>query len=823
MAPGTLPCTAKPARISYVAGGLLVRAVLLLIGFTASIAQIALLREFLAAFGGNEMSIGIGLAAWLLWTGAGSVSAGALVRRIRQPRMVLAGLETLLACILPVTILGMRSARAALQAAPGESLGPGPGLAVALTSLAPLCLISGALFAVGAALRVRESCEGPDEATRTVYWLEALGSAVGGALAALVLIRWLNALQIAWLLGVLNLLAACCLAIRRVWARAAAACLLGALAVGAWLPGGVPAFERSSLANLWPGYRVAATRNSAYGSLAVIETGGTRTLYENGQLLFSAPDPENAEEAVHYALLQHPAPKSLLLIGGGFNGSLEEAARHRGLSDIEDVEFDPAIPELASRYFAEQWQPVTAQPGRIRVRIDDGRRYLKNAARPFDAIIVNLPEPRTAQLNRFYTLEFFREAAARLTPGGVLSFQLPGSESYISADRAEFLRSVNRTLRAAFPEVAVMPGETVHFFACKRAGGLARNADDLLARLRQRGLSTAYVREYYLPFRMSADRVAALEEAIRPESDTRLNRDFEPVAYYFNVELWSSQFGGAYARLFRSVAAIPFERIAFWLALLPLAAGIVRLIRPAPRLAAAGCVAGMGFTLIGMEVLLLFAFQALYGYVYRELAVLIAAFMGGMALGSWLSRGVGSGGTATRRRLEVWSKSPGALAGVQAIAAAAPVGLCLLFGLRLPDGFGQILFVCLALGCGLLGGYQFPLASRAYFGSSGGPQRGTGNPARRRLQAAFGTRVQARTPPEGGGSQDCLPHIPGEERRGLGTLYALDLAGSAAGAALFAAWLIPVFGFFRTALLAAELNLAAALLALPARKPRQPI
>ena len=54
------------------AGGSPTRAALILIGFTASIAQIALLRELLAAFGGNEMSIGLALAGWLLWTAAGA-------------------------------------------------------------------------------------------------------------------------------------------------------------------------------------------------------------------------------------------------------------------------------------------------------------------------------------------------------------------------------------------------------------------------------------------------------------------------------------------------------------------------------------------------------------------------------------------------------------------------------------------------------------------------------------------------------------------------------------------------------------------------------
>ena len=78
-------------------------------------------------------------------------------------------------------------------------------------------------------------------------------------------------------------------------------------------------------------------RNSIYGNLTVTQTGapakvfvagvenrdtGTiRSMYSNGAILANAPDPAAAEEAVDYALLEHAAPRSILLIGGGVNGA----------------------------------------------------------------------------------------------------------------------------------------------------------------------------------------------------------------------------------------------------------------------------------------------------------------------------------------------------------------------------------------------------------------------------------------------------------------------------------------------------------------------
>jgi predicted membrane-bound spermidine synthase len=191
------------------------------------------------------------------------------------------------------------------------------------------------------------------------------------------------------------------------------------------------------------------------------------------------------------------------------------------------------------------------------------------------------------------------------------------------------------------------------------------------------------------------------------------------------------------------------------------------------RFAASFSTAAMGFTAIGLEMLLLLGFQAVYGYVYRQLAVLLAAFMAGMALGSWLGmRPTARGGMRV-------------LAITQALAAFAPLVLLGLFqAIGRANGAAslaasQIAFPALALVSGMLGGYEFPVASRIFF---------EGKDAAERPSA----------------------------------LYALDLAGSCVGAVLFSAWFVPVFGFFRTAWLSAMVSLAPAATALLAGSERDP-
>ena len=746
-----------------------IRAVIILIGFTAAIAQIVLLRELMVVFYGNEISIGLMLASWLFWTAAGSGVAGRLPWRGCHPRHLMAATQVLLAAVLPGTVLAVRTAKGLLQTVPGEVLGPSPMLLTSLAVLAPLCTLSGALFTIGSRICATDEIASAGEATGSVYLWEAVGSTAGGLAAGLVLVRLLGSLEIVWFLSVLNLTAACGLAIPVRRLRLVAIGAMAGIAALLEYSGAPRRTEEISQERLWRGQHLNATRNSIYGNLAVTGTEGSRTVYENGVVLFNVPDPAAAEEAVHYALLEQPSPRSLLLIGGGINGSIAEALRHQSLERVDYVELDPAVLDLARAYFPAQWHMLQTNP-RVHVHVTDGRMFVKTTLSAFDVVIVNLPDPLNAQLNRFYTAEFFREVSRKLTPAGVLSFQLRSSENYISPELGQFLRIIYKTLRTVFPEVTAIPGETVHFFAARRQGILASGAADLLARLHARNLQTSYVSEYFIPSRMMPDRMLDLERQIQPAPSVPINRDFAPVAYYFDVALWSSQFNQAYRRLFRGLAGIRFGVL---LAALGMIIGMIaigiRLLKGRCRrqVLAISCTAATGFTMIGLEMLLLLGFQAVYGYVYQQLAIVIAGFMAGMALGSRLVlRRPALGGM---RLLGI----------TQMLVAVAPLALVGLFAAMERAGSAAVLaggrlgFPAAALACGMLGGFGFPLASRIFF--------------------------SARRP---------------SDRSRLGALYALDLAGSCLAAILFSTWFVPVFGFLRTALLSAMLGMAPAVLAM---------
>jgi len=746
------------------------KAALILTGFSAVVGQIVLLRELIVVFNGNEMSVGIMLATWLLWTAAGSSVASRIALSEANTRRAVAALNCGMALSLPLTIFALRASRSWFQTVPGELISPLSMMLSSLVCLSVFCGSTGALFGSAARMVKLECAVSARHAAGSAYMFEAVGSSIGGIVASILLLRLLAPFQIAAIVALLNLCMAAVLLLRPTRAQFAAIAGVAVLAAFPLLTTLAPRSQRAAQAQLWRGFHLLGSRDSIYGNLAVTETGEIRSIYSNGVLLANVPDLSVAEESVHYALLEHPAPRRVLLIGGGINGSIAEALKHPTVERIDYVELDPALIAMARQYLPAQSISALADP-RVHVHFKDGRSYLRATEERFDAILVNVPDPQTAQLNRFYTVEFFRSARNHLLPGGVLALELRSSEETMSPDLQDFLRCMERTLQQVFPNISVIPGDTIHFFAAMEPGILSEDPHTLMSRLGERKIATQYVGNF-IPFRMMPDRMDQVHAQLAPLAATPVNRDFKPIAYYLDMALWSTQFHAGWSRWFRAAAQIRFARLmAALLAASILLAALAGLIparaRRAPA-AAAFSVTATGFTLMALQVLLLLAFQSIFGYVYHQLAILIGLGMAGIALGSWLGM---------RRSAVSRSSSCGRLAFTQfllAVSAPALIGaISLLALLSAPVSTwiaAQCVFPALAAVSGMLGGYQFPLASAIYLEE-------------------------------------------GNKRRSLGTLYALDLLGGCAGALLLSTWLIPVFGFWRTTWLCATVNLAPTLLA----------
>lgn len=746
------------------------RLVLLLAGLAAAIGQIVLIREVIVLFNGNELSLGIALAAWLMWTAIGSGLTGWLFQKRAHVRSILAGVEILCGLSLPFTICALREARAFSQTVPGELLGPVPAALLCLLCLSVFCALSGSLFSLAARMMHQECTISPMQASSSAYLLETSGAALGGILTSILLLRVLECMQIAALVAFLGVAIGACLYIRRLRDQIAVL-TIAVFSAFPLMTQVAPRLDVFTQQRLWPEFDLLASQDSPYGRLTVISANSMRSIYENGSILANVPDPAAAEESVHYALLEHLAPRNVLLIGNAMNGSISEILKHPSIERLDYVELDPMLITMYWRLFPREAAQSLSDP-RVHIHEMDGRLYLQTAVSKFDVILVNVLDPANAQLNRVYTAEFFHTVREHLVSTGLLALQLHSSAETTGPELAAFLQCIDRTLRTVFPRVVVIPGESLHFFASANSAALTDDPQVLVTRLRDRDLQTLYVREYFIPFRMMPDRMAQMRELLKVRAGTPINRDFHPAAYFYSTVLWSGQFGQRYVHLLEKAGSIPFSWVLISTIALSIASAAILALSASPKTqtsaTALWSVVANGYTLMTLQILLLLAFQSVFGYVYHELALLIGMFMAGIAIGSWL--GIKrAAGTSPRFLLRAAALSQILL------AASAPLllGVAYLLAQNFQSGvtfsLARAVFPILGALFAIPGGYLFPIASGIYLNRA----------------------------PE----------------TNLASLYALDLVGGCAGALVLAGCLIPLFGFWAVAWLAVSLSLAPAALA----------
>ncbi len=726
-------------------------------------AQVLILRELLVLARGQELKLALGLWCWLLWTGLGALLGGRRPSWTEVPPGRLGGLLTLLGLLLPATILAIRGVPAWVGVAAGQVLPLAAGLGLFLALLAPFGLVSGYFFPC--ACRALAD-QGPGGAPGRVYGLETLGAALGVLVLQLFLLGRYGSSDLSLAAGLLLVLSPLLLdrplGWRRLGLRLSAALLL-LLAFG-WLT------QLEDLSRSWqmPGRRVTATADSPYAFLSASRESGQVSFFANNLWQFTHPDPFTAECQVQLGLLAQPNPRRVLLLGGG-PGLVPEILKTSSIDRLDYVEIDPQLVNLAKSLLsgAGGW----LRDPRVHVHYQDARHFVTHTSESYDVILMVLPEPRSAQLNRFYSREFFALVAARLSPEGVFNFSLPGSATSLHPWREAYLAMTYHTLRQVFPEVLALPGERVQFLGAAAPSVLTADPNVLAARLQARKLSLQYLPEYYLRDELTTPKVAHLKQVLdRQPPET--NTDLRPGCYFYDLALGGIQEGLPIGQVLISLKHLP--AYLFWALLGVVTLLLTGLMRNRPGLLCLYQVTVMGLGTMALEILVLILYQIHLGSLYRQLGLLIAAFMAGMAAGAvaggfWLGPaavGTGRGPRALGRRLAV----------LQLLLAALPLLLALALR-QMPWSFlserdylvqGGLALVLAAAGFG--GGGVFALSA--------------------------GLWVQSQ----------------GESGAKGGRLYAADLLGSTLGTLGFSLVIIPVWGIWPALVLLAGLHAGAALM-----------
>ena len=771
-------------------------AAFLLMGFTFSVSQVLLMRELMVSFAGNELSIGLVLGSWFLLEALGSWLLGRAVARVDNGRAVYARLQILLALILfPVLWMALH-VRRLTGAVPGQGLGlPTIGL-VSFALLIPVALVDGAMFTVGC--RAASGLgRGEADAVRRVYVLEALGGIIGGLVFTYSFIPHLQSVQIILLLGALNLASALSLLLPRrpfpvyggARARYPSAGVLGAIVflaitLGLLLTPGAVWLHQHLLAGQWPGFELVFYGNSPYGNVVAVRRLEQVTFLANGVPILSSPVPDVAqvEEMVHLPMLYVSRPRRVLVLSGGLGGVIHELIKYP-LERVDYAEMDP----LLIRAVASLPSPLTAgelADPRVHIEQLDGRLLVNRLAASstakgerrraaYDLILINLPYPTTLQLNRFYTAEFWRLVRSLLAEEGIVACQLPGSLSYLSPALRDLHNSLHLSLGENFAHLRPIPDDMTLWLASPSAPLESIPIENLVDRWQVRGVSSSLITPFHIRLKLDERRLAWFWGSLQAGQPVSKNEDMRPSGLLYGLAYWNEQFSPVLAPYLRLLGRVSLPILL--IAVLLLALGGIALVRLSYKGGArvvASAIATTGFAGMSADLLIIFAFQVFYGYVYQFIGLLVTAFMAGLSLGGWVTGRVRDNATG-----DEWlgdkRKMLSLEGGLLAYWLVLPLALTLLHRVaQLGRGFSAVGPALMALNAlaGFLVGAQFPLGNRLY--------------------------------------RHFHPHVVGT----AGALYAADLIGACAAAILVSVVLLPALGIVQACLLVAALKAGSGLL-----------
>ncbi len=183
-----------------------------------------------------------------------------------------------------------------------------------------------------------------------------------------------------------------------------------------------------------------------YQQIVITQWKDNYWLYLNNNLQFSSFD-----EALYHEVLVHPAmqltphPGKVLVLGGGDGCAVREILKYPEVSSITLVDIDPEMTNLAREH------PVmlhindgSLNNQKVTIINADGYSFVEKNNEQFDVIIIDLPDPRSVELARLYSLEFYMMCYQHLFPEGTIITQA-GSPYYA----ARSFKCIDKTLGTA--------------------------------------------------------------------------------------------------------------------------------------------------------------------------------------------------------------------------------------------------------------------------------------------------------------------------------------------------------------------------------------
>ncbi|MBC8382639.1 MAG: hypothetical protein H8E22_02290 [Candidatus Cloacimonetes bacterium] len=479
------------------------------LGMISLVGQTVLLRELLIEVRGNEIVYAIYLSLWLFMIAVGSFIGKFLLQKDRLQSYIKAGF-LLLSFLVILQFFGIRIFAGLLTVVSGEMFELGNIFLLALLILTSGCLVMGSLFPL-----LCSYIKNVPEPVHKGYVLESIGIILGGVLFA-GLISILSHITMLIVLGMVNLVILFLLMRKKY--------LIIPLIIFLIMIPFIEKLFKQFYAEKYSPQELILSRDSKYGRLDVTKSQAQQNYYWNGELFAHTDNELYAQQMVNFVMLQNPEARKILLIGGLLRGYIPEITKYERIKRIDCLEMDENIIAIAPQH-----------PD-VHYIQDDPIHYLRTSSDTYEIIFVDVPDPSSLLLNRFYTLQFFELAKKHFSSSSaVLAITLSSGTNFMTPELVQLNASVWKTFSKVFHYSIIIPS-IKNIYIGSEESNITNDVEEL--QQRAQNYQSIWFNDTVIFEQCNPLRIGQIHNAI--EGRGELNTIADPAAYLSTISVWTN-------------------------------------------------------------------------------------------------------------------------------------------------------------------------------------------------------------------------------------------------------------------------------------------
>lgn len=248
--------------------------------------------------------------------------------------------------------------------------------------------------------------------------------------------------------------------------------------------------------------RLVVRRKTRYQLVEILDT------YEFGRIVVLDGMIQSAESdealyhelLVHPAMLVHPRPRRVLVLGAGEGATVREVLKHPSVEKVTMIDIDREFVDLCRRYLTK-WHRGVLKDERVELIYDDAYAHLRKGKERFDLVIGDISDPSEKGPSRsVYVAEFYALVKKVLEADGIF---VTHATAVHYVRKESYAGGMVRYLRRLFPRVDPYYEYIPSFGAlwCFVAASHRFSPRSLSSKLVERRLSERGIRDlsYYEP------------------------------------------------------------------------------------------------------------------------------------------------------------------------------------------------------------------------------------------------------------------------------------------------------------------------------------